>query len=54
MARDLIREGYQLLEANGWSDLIDKKWEKDVRKELSTIPDMTEDAINEILETVLW
>jgi hypothetical protein len=54
MKRDLIREGYQLLEANGWSDLIDRRWESKVREELSTIPDITEDVINEILETVLW
>ena len=54
MARDLIREGLQLLENKGWSDLIDKRWKNNVIKELQEIEGITEDAINEILETVLW
>lgn len=54
MKKDKLSEGYRLLESKGWSDLIDRRWENDVRKDLQTIPDMTEDVINEILETVLW
>lgn len=51
---DRIRQGFKVLEDNGWSDLIDKRWREDVIKELRTVPDITEDEINEILETVLW
>lgn len=54
MKRDLLREGFKLLEDKGWSDLIDRRWENKVREDLETIPDITEDVINEILETVLW
>lgn len=51
---DRIRQGFKVLEDNGWSDLIDKKWEKDVIKELKTIPDITNEEIQEILDVVLW
>ena len=51
---DRIRQGFKVLEDNGWSDLIDKKWKKDVIKELNTVPDITEEEIQEILEIVLW
>lgn len=51
---DRIRQGFKVLEDAGWSDLIDKKWKKDVIKELKTVPDITDEEINEILETVLW
>lgn len=54
MARDLIREGYQLLENKGWSDLIDRKWKEDVIKDLQEVEGITDKEINEILETVLW
>ena len=54
MARDLIREGYRLLENKGWSDLIDRKWKEDVIKDLQEVEGITDEEINEILETVLW
>jgi hypothetical protein len=54
MKRDRIAEGYQLLENKGWTDLIDKKWKNDVIKELQEVEGITEEEINEILETVLW
>ena len=51
---DRIRQGFKVLENNGWSDLIDKKWKKDVIKELKTVPDITDEEIEEILNVVLW
>ena len=51
---DRIRQGFKVLEDNGWSDLIDKKWKKDVIKELKKVPDITEEEIEEILNVVLW
>lgn len=54
MKRDKITEGYKLLEDKGWSDLIDTKWRDTVIKELKKIDGITDEEINEILETVLW
>lgn len=54
MKRDKLLEGYRLLENKGWSDLIDKRWREDVIKELQEVEGITEEEINEILETVLW
>jgi hypothetical protein len=54
MERNRIAEGFKLLENKGWSDLIDKKWKKEVIKELQEVEGITEEEINEILETVLW
>ena len=51
---DRIRQGFKVLEDAGWSDLINKKWKKDVIKELKTVPDITEEEIQEILDVVLW
>ena len=51
---DRIRQGFKVLEDNGWSDLIDKKWKKDVIKELKKVPDITDEEIEEILNVVLW
>lgn len=52
--RDRIAEGFKLLEKKGWTDLIDKKRKNDVIKELQEVEGITEEEINEILETVLW
>ena len=54
MRTDRIAEGYKLLENKGWSDLIDKKWKNNVIRELQEVEGITNDEINEILETVLW
>lgn len=54
MERNKIAEGFKLLENKGWTDLIDKKWKKEVIKELQEVEGITEEEINEILETVLW
>ena len=54
MEKNRIAEGFKLLEHKGWTDLIDKKWKNDVIKELQEVEGITEEEINEILETVLW
>lgn len=54
MERNKIAEGFKLLENKGWTDLIDKKWKNTVIKELQEVEGITEEEINEILETVLW
>ena len=54
MERNRIAEGFKLLENKGWTDLIDKKWKNDVIKELQEVEGITNEEINEILETVLW
>ena len=54
MKRNRIAEGFKLLEIKGWTDLIDKRWKNDVIKELQEVEGITEEEINEILETVLW
>lgn len=54
MKRDRIAEGYRLLENKGWSDLIDERRREDVIKDLQEVEGITDEEINEILETVLW
>ena len=55
MKESRITRGFKCLEAAGWTDLIDSRWKEDVIKELKKeVPDITEEEINEILETVLW
>lgn len=54
MKRDKIAEGYQLLESKGWSDLIDKRFRKEVIKDLQEVEGITNEEITHILETVLW
>lgn len=54
MKKDKLSEGYRLLENKGWSDLIDRKWRDYVIKDLQEVDGITDEEINEILETVLW
>lgn len=54
MKKDKLSEGYRLLESKGWSDLIDRKWKDYVIKDLQEVEGITDEEINEILETVLW
>lgn len=43
-----------LLEQNGWSDLIDSRWEQQVREEILTAyPDIDIDTLDKVLEIVL-
>ena len=42
------------LEAAGWTELIDNRWEDDVVKELKTkFPELPENIIEEVLNLVL-
>lgn len=54
MKKDRIAEGYKLLESKGWTDLIDKRFRKDVIKDLQEVDGITNEEIIHILETVLW
>ena len=43
-----------LLEQNGWTDLIDSRWEQQVREEILTeYPDLDIETLNSVLELVL-
>lgn len=45
----------KFLEEKGWSELIDKKWKKDVIKDLKEeFPDIDKETIGEVLSVVLW
>ena len=51
---DLVSKALILLEHEGWSDLIDKRWKKDVIKTIKdNFPDMSKDTLNHVLECVL-
>lgn len=52
--RELVSKGLQFLEEKGWSDLIDGRWEDEVKKcLLAEFPDMNEDTVNDILDVVI-
>lgn len=49
-----VKDILLLLEQNGWSDLIDSRWEQQVREEiLTTYPDIDIDTLDKVLEIVL-
>ena len=49
-----VKDILLLLEQNGWSDLIDSRWEQQVREEILTAyPDIDIDTLNKVLEIVL-
>lgn len=54
MEKDKLSEGYRLLESKGWTDLIDKRFRKEVIKDLQKVEGITNEEITHILETVLW
>jgi len=50
-----ITRAWKVLEEKGWSDLIDKKWKKDVIKDLKEgVPGITQEEIQHVLEVCLW
>jgi hypothetical protein len=52
--KDYIREGLLCLQEEGWSDLIDSRWEDEVVNEIKTrIPNISDEDLNEILKIVL-
>ena len=51
---DLVSKALRHLENAGWSDLIDKRWKKDIIKTLkSNFPDMDKETLEHVLECVL-
>lgn len=48
-----VKDILLLLEQNGWSDLIDSRWEQQVREEILTAyPDIDIDTLDKVLEIV--
>jgi hypothetical protein len=44
-----------LIEEQGWSELIDPRWEEDVRKEITKkFTEINEDTLNYIIKLVLY
>ena len=51
---DLVSKALIFLENEGWSDLIDKKWKKEIIKTLkNNFPDMDKETLEHVLECVL-
>ena len=52
---DVVAKALQFLEKKGWSDLIDKRWKKDVTNDLKeAFPDMDKETLGHILECVIF
>ena len=52
---DLVSKALIHLENEGWSDLIDKRWKKDVIKSLNeAFPSMTKETLDEVLNSVIF
>lgn len=52
---DLVSKALIHLENAGWSDLIDKRWKKQITQDLSkNFPDMNKATLEEILNSVLF
>lgn len=51
---DLVSKALIFLENEGWSDLIDKKWKKEIIKTLkNNFSDMDKETLEHVLECVL-
>lgn len=51
---DLVSKALTLLENKGWSDLIDKRWRKDITNTLKNkFPDMDKETLEHVLDCVL-
>lgn len=49
-----VRDVLLFLEDTGWSDLIDKRWERQLIKEIqSQFPGIEKDVLEEVLNLVL-
>ena len=49
-----IKDILLFLEQNGWSELVDNRWEQQVREEILTeYPDLDVETLNKVLELVL-
>lgn len=51
---DLLSKALLHLENEGWSDLIDKRWKKDIIKTLNKeFPSMNKETLDEVLNSVI-
>lgn len=49
-----VKQVLEYLQVAGWSDLIDKRWERKVIKEIVlTFPNITLETLDEVLDVVL-
>ena len=54
MEKVTVKQVLEYLETAGWSDLIDKRWERKVIKDIVlTFPNITLETLDEVLEIVL-
>lgn len=54
MDKVTVKQVLEYLEAAGWSDLIDKRWERKVIKDIVlTFPNITLETLDEVLDVVL-
>lgn len=52
---DLVSKALIHLENAGWSDLIDKRWKKQITQDLTeNFPDMNKETLQHVLECVLF
>ena len=55
LTKDTIKEVLTHLEDIGWSELIDKRWKKEVRKDiLKEFPNIDKRTLNYILKIVIY
>lgn len=53
--KHLVSDVLSYLEDEGWSEIIDKRWEKEVKTEiLKKYPQIDEDTLKYVLELVLY
>ena len=54
MEKVTVKQVLEYLETAGWSDLIDKRWERKVIKDIVlTFPNITLETLDEVLDVVL-
>ena len=52
---DMVSKALRLLQDRGWSDLIDKKWKKEITSQIKEeYPNIDHDTLNHVLECVIW
>ena len=53
--RNYVREGLLFLEKEGWSDMVDKRWESIIRESLTNeFPYIDNQSLNEIIDIIIW
>ena len=51
---DMVSKALMFLQNNGWSDLIDRKWKKEVEKQLKENFDMNTETLKHVLDCVIF